>query len=147
MKPRSAALRTGGLAFGFSLFQVYYRWIGKGNISGTAVAAAVTAGFLYAWWARCLQEVGRGEASALSGLFVFAAGWSLAGNGLAPLVSCRPGCNRYELFVGLGNTVFGAAAVGASWWAMRRESAPNRTRAGLISVALVGAALILKVSA
>jgi hypothetical protein len=144
MSPRLAALWTGGAAFGFGLFQVFYRWLDKEGISGTTVAAAVAIGLLYAWWARCLQEVSRGEASALPGLLVLGAGWSLAGNGVGALAACRLECNRYELFVGLGSTVFGAAAAGASWWAIRREPSPVRPRAGLISVVLVAAALALK---
>jgi hypothetical protein len=143
MRPRVAALSTGGAAFGFSLFQVFHRWLDE-ETSGAAVAAVVAVGLLYAWWARCLQEASRGEASALPGLLVLAAGWSLAANGVGALAACRPECDRYELFVGLMNTVLGGAAVGASGWAIRRELSPVRSRAALISVVLVVAALTLK---
>ncbi|MEP6911081.1 MAG: hypothetical protein ABI896_11715 [Actinomycetota bacterium] len=144
MSPRSAALWTGGAAWGWSLFHVFHQWIGKEDVSGIGVAAVVAAGLLYAWWALCLQEAGRGEASALSGLLVLAAGWSLAAHGVGALIACRPDCDRYELLLGLVNTVLGAAAAGASAWAIRREPSSVRPRAGLISAGLIVAALTLE---
>ena len=73
-----------------------------------------------------------------------AAGWSLAVNGIGALATCLPECDRSELYVGVGNSVLGAAAAGASWWAIRREPSPVRLRAALISGALVAAALAAK---
>jgi hypothetical protein len=144
MSPRAPALWTGGAAFGFGLFQVFYRWLDS-EVAGAEVAAVVAVGLLYAWWARCLQEAGRGEGSALPGLLVPAFGWSLAANGVGALAVCRPGCDRYELFSGLMNTVLGGAAVGATSWSIRRERPPVRwSRAALISAVLVVAALTLE---
>jgi hypothetical protein len=144
MRPRAAALWTGGAAFGFSLFQVFYRWL-DADVVGAAVAAVVAVGLLYAWWARCLQGASRGEASALPGLLVLAFGWSLAANGVGALAACRPGCDRYELFRGLMNTVLGGAAVGATSWAIRSERSPVRwSRESLVSAVLVVVALTLE---
>ena len=144
MRPRLVALSTGGAAFGFSFFQLFYRWVDAEEIRGLAVVAVAVVGLLYVWWARCLQEVGRGEGSALAGLLVLAGGWSVATNGLGALVACRPTCNRYEWFAGLGNAILGAASAGASGWAIRRDRSPFSARAGLISAVLVVGALTLK---
>jgi hypothetical protein len=142
MTPRLAAFWTGGAAFGFSLFQIFYRWMDK-EVSGATVAAAGVLGLLYAWWARCLQETGRGEASSLPGLLVLA-GWSFAANGLSALIACRPTCDRYEWFSGVGNILIGALAVGASTWAIRRDPSSVTARAGLISAVLVIAAVMIE---
>lgn len=144
MRPRVALLWTSGGAFGFSLFQVFHRWAEEDEISGASVAAVLVVSLLYVWWARCLQEAGRGEGSPLPGLLVLAAGWSLAVNGVGALVECRPTCDRYELFAPVGNTALGAAAAGASWWAIRRHPSPVPARAGLISAVLVVAAFTLR---
>ena len=143
MRPRVVALWTAGAAFGFSLFQVYHRWANEDEVSGVGVAVVIVVGLLYVWWARCLQEARRGEASPLPGLLVLAAGWSFAAQGVGGLVECRPTCDRYELFAPVGNTALGAAAVGASWWAIRHHQSPVPARAGLISAGFIVAALTL----
>ncbi len=144
MRPRSAAIWTSSAAFGFSLFQLFHRSIGQDEISRAAAPPVVVIGLVYVWWVYCLQEASRGEASPLSALLVLAAGWSLAGNGVGALAACLPECDRAELFIGVGNSVLGAAAVGANGWAIRREPSPVRPRAGLISAVLVAAALTAK---
>jgi hypothetical protein len=144
MRPRTAALWTGGAAFGFGLFQFFHGWLDEDEVSGAAAAAVVAVGLLYAWWARCLQAAGRGEASALAGLLVLAAGWSLAGRGLGPLAACWPDCERHEWFLGAGNAFLGAAAAGASSWAIGREPSRMSARTGFVAAVLVVAALVLK---
>jgi hypothetical protein len=144
MSPRLALLRTSGSAFGFSLFQTVHRWMDEDKISGVSVAAILVVALLYVWWSRCLQEAGRGEGSPLPGLLVLAAAWSFAALGVGALAECRPTCHRSELFTPIGNTAFGAAAVGASWWAIRRHPSPVPARAGLISAGLVAASLTLQ---
>ena len=144
MRPSARLLWTSGAAFGFSLFQNAHRWAVEDEISGVSVAAVLAAAFLFVWWARCLQEAGRGEGSPLPGLLVLAAGWSFAAFGVGPLVKCRLTCSRYELFAPVGNTALGAAAVGASWWAIRHHPSPVPARAGLISAVLLLAALTLR---
>ena len=140
MRPSSALLWTSGAAFAFSLFQTAHRWA----VEDESVAAVLVVALLYAWWAHCLQGARRGEGSPLPGLLVLAAGWSLAASGVGALAECRAACNRYELFAPAGNTAIGAAAVGASWWAIHRHPSPVRARAGLISAGLTVSALTLR---
>ena len=143
MSAQAAALSASGSAFGFALFQFVYSWVGEGEVSrATAVAVAATA-FLFAWWARCLQEAGRGDAPALGGLCVLAFGWSFVGTGLVALGVCLPSCEPYEWFIGIGNTVFGGAAAGASGWAIHEQPVSIGPQTGLISAALTVIALTL----
>jgi hypothetical protein len=143
MRSRTAAVSAAATALAFGLFQFVSHWLGEGEISrGTAVAVALTA-FLYAWWARCLKDAGRGEAPALGGLLVLAFGWSFAGTGLASIAACLPSCEPYEWFIGIGNILFGAAAAVTSWQAIRDTPSPVGASTALISAALVVAALTL----
>jgi hypothetical protein len=140
-----ALLWTSGAAFGFSLFQTAHRWAVEDELSGASVAAVLAVAFLFVWWARCLQEAGRGRGWPLPGLLVLAAGWSFAAFGVGALAKSRPPWDRYELFGPVGNTALGAAAVGASWWAIRHRPSPVPARAGLVSAGLIVLALILRV--
>ena len=144
MRPSARLLWTSGAAFGFSLFQNAHRWAVEDEISGVSVVAVLAVAFLFVWWARCLQDAGRGEGAPLPGLLVLAAGWSFAAFGVGALAKCRLTCSRYELFAPVGSTALGAAAVGASWWAIRRHPSPVPARAGVISAVLVLAALTLR---
>jgi hypothetical protein len=143
MSRRAAAVSTGATALAFGLFQFVNHWLDEGEIPrDTAIAVAVTA-LLYAWWARCLKDAGRGEAPALGGMLVLAFGWSFAGIGLAPLVACLPSCEPYEWFIGIGNTFFGSAAAVTSGQAIRDTPLPVGASSALIAAALVVASLTL----
>jgi hypothetical protein len=144
MRPSSALPWTSGAALGFSLFQTVHRWLVEDESSRASVAAVLVVALLYAWWAHCLQEARQGEGSPLPGLLVLAAGWSFAASGVGALAECRAECNRYELFAPVGNIALGAAAVGASWWAIRRRASPVPARAGLVSAGLILSALTIR---